>query len=57
MKAIRVQEHGGVGTLKLESLSTRCWFEFMMPMYSVDWKFQARLPEAVVPPTVGNFRK
>jgi len=57
MKAIRVQEHGGVGTLKLESQSTRCWFEFMMPVYSVDWKFQARLPEAVVPPTVRQLRK
>ena len=42
MKAIRVHEHGGTGTLKLESQTTRCWFEFTMPVYPVDCKFQAR---------------
>ena len=33
MKAIRIFEYGGTGTLKLESQTTRCWFEFTMPVY------------------------
>jgi hypothetical protein len=32
MKAIRIHEHGGVGTLKLESQTTKCWFESTMPV-------------------------
>ena len=56
LKAIRVHERGGVGTLKLESQTTRCRFEFTMPVYAVDCKFQARLLEAVAPPTVQQVR-
>jgi len=56
MKAKRIHEYGGDGTLKLESQTTKCWFEFTMPVYPVDWKFQARLPEVVAPPTVRQAR-
>jgi len=52
MKAIRIHEHGGVGRLKLASQATRGWFEVTMPVYSVDWKFQASPPEAVAAPMV-----
>jgi hypothetical protein len=52
MKAIRIHEHAGVDRLKLESQATRCWFELRMPVYSVDWKLQAKPPEALAVPTV-----
>jgi NADPH:quinone reductase-like Zn-dependent oxidoreductase len=61
MKAIQICEYGGTGTFKLEEVPSISITNDPVLVRIHDagvpgWKSQARLPEAVAPPTVRQAR-